>query len=128
MAYDMPAVTVNGNDPIDMWRVAGEAVARARAGDGPTLIEAVTYRFWGHLLGDAMEYMPPEERQAAMEADPVPRYRQWLLDNGHSSEDELSAIDARIAAELDDAVQFALDAPQPDESELTTDVFAEVPA
>lgn len=128
MAYDMPAVTVNGNDPVDMWRAAGEAVARARSGGGPTLIEAVTYRFWGHLLGDAMEYMPADERQAAMEADPVPRYRQWLLDGGQASEDELAAIDGRIAADIDDAVRFALDAPQPDLSELTTDVFAEVPA
>lgn len=127
MAYDMPAVTVNGNDPVDMWRAAGEAVARARAGGGPTLIEAVTYRFWGHLLGDAMEYMPADERQAAMEADPLPRYRQWLLDGGHASEDELATIDGRIAADIDDAVQSALDAPQPELSELTTDVFAEVP-
>ncbi len=128
MAYDMPAVTADGNDPVDMWQAAGEAVARARAGEGPTLIEAVTYRFWGHLLGDAMEYMPKEERQAAMDADPVPRYRQWLIDNGHATEDELAAVDERASADIDDAVQFAMDAPQPDPSELFTDVFAEVPA
>jgi TPP-dependent pyruvate/acetoin dehydrogenase alpha subunit len=124
-AYDMPALTVDGNDPIAMWKAAGEAVQRARAGEGPTLIEAVTYRFWGHLLGDAMEYMPKEERQAAMDADPVPRYRQWLLDHGHATEDELAAVDARAAAAIEDAVQYALDASPPELSELTTDVYAE---
>jgi len=123
-AYDMPAVTVDGNDPVAMYEAAGEAVARARAGEGPTLIEAVTYRFWGHLMGDAMEYMPKEERKAAMEADPVPRFRQWLLDEGHATDDELAAVEARITAEIDDAVQFALDSPEPDLSELYTDVFA----
>ena len=125
-AYDMAAITVDGNDPVAMWHAAREAVARARAGEGPTLIEAVTYRFWGHLMGDAMEYMPKEERKAAMDADPVPRYRQWLLDGGHATEDELAAIDGRAAAAIDDAVQYALDSPQPDASELLTDVYAEV--
>jgi pyruvate dehydrogenase E1 component alpha subunit len=125
-AYDMPAVTVDGNDPVAMWQAAGEAVARARAGEGPTLIEAVTYRFWGHLMGDAMEYMPKEERKAAMAADPLPRYRQWLVDNGHATDDELAAIEAAIGAEIDDAVEFALASPFPDESELYTDVYAEV--
>ncbi len=125
-SYSMPGVTVDGNDPIAMWRAAGEAVARARGGGGPTLLEAVTYRFWGHLLGDAMEYMPKEERAAAMEADPVPRYRAWLVAEGHASEEELLDIEARAAAAIDDAVEFALASPPPDASELFTDVFAEV--
>jgi acetoin:2,6-dichlorophenolindophenol oxidoreductase subunit alpha len=123
-SYGMPGVKVDGNDPVAMWQVAGEAVARARAGDGPTLIEAVTYRFWGHLMGDAMEYMPKEERKAAMDADPVPRYRQWLVDNGHASDDELSSIEARLQGEIDAAAEYALAAPEPELSELTTDVYA----
>ncbi len=96
-SYGMVGVTVDGNDPVAMCQAAEEAVARARAGEGPTLIEAVTYRFWGHLMGDAMEYMPKEERQAAMDADPVPRYRQWLIDNGHATDDELTALESGIA-------------------------------
>jgi acetoin:2,6-dichlorophenolindophenol oxidoreductase subunit alpha len=123
-SYGMPGVKVDGNDPVAMWQVAGEAVARARAGDGPTLIEAVTYRFWGHLMGDAMEYMPKEERKAAMDADPVPRYRQWLVDHGHASDDELSSIEARLQGEIDAAAEYALAAPEPELSELTTDVYA----
>jgi TPP-dependent pyruvate/acetoin dehydrogenase alpha subunit len=124
-AYTMPAVTVDGNDPIAMWRAAGEAVERARNGGGPTLIEAVTYRFWGHLMGDAMEYMPKEERKAAMDADPVPRYRQWLIDNGHATEDELAAIEAQKNVEIDAAVEFAVNSPEPELSELYTDIYAE---
>jgi acetoin:2,6-dichlorophenolindophenol oxidoreductase subunit alpha len=123
-SYGMPGITVDGNDPIAMWQASKEAVARARAGEGPTLIEAVTYRFWGHLMGDAMEYMPKEERKAAMEADPVPRYRQWLIDGGHATDDELASIEARLTAEIEDAAEFAMNAPEPDISELTTDVYA----
>jgi pyruvate dehydrogenase E1 component alpha subunit len=124
-AYTMPSVTVDGNDPVAMWHAAGEALARARAGEGPTLIEARTYRFWGHLMGDAMEYMPKEEREAAMAADPVPAFKAWLVANGHATDAELAEIEERLGAELDDAVQFAVDSPQPDASELYTDVYAE---
>jgi acetoin:2,6-dichlorophenolindophenol oxidoreductase subunit alpha len=122
-AYDMPSVRVDGNDPIAMYHAAGEAIERARSGGGPTLIEAVTYRFWGHLMGDAMEYMPKEERKAAMAADPVPRYRQLLLERGVATEDELAATEAEVSAAIDDAVEFALNSPFPDESELYTDVY-----
>lgn len=125
-AYGMPGVTVDGNDPVAVYEVMGEAIARARAGEGPTLVEARTYRFWGHLMGDAMEYMPKEERKAAMAADPVLRYRGWLIEQGHASEDELAGIESSTTAEIDEAVQFALDSPQPELSELYTDVYAEV--
>jgi pyruvate dehydrogenase E1 component alpha subunit len=125
-AYGMPGVTVDGNDPVAVYEVMGEAIARARAGEGPTLVEARTYRFWGHLMGDAMEYMPKEERREAMAADPVVKYRGWLIEQGHATEEELADIEARTTAEIDAAVQFALDSPQPDLSELYTDVYAEV--
>jgi acetoin:2,6-dichlorophenolindophenol oxidoreductase subunit alpha len=123
-SYNMASVTVDGNDPVAMYEAAGEAVARARAGEGPTLIEAVTYRFHGHLMGDAMEYMPAEEREAAMANDPVPKYRQRLLDEGVATEAELADIEARLAAELEEAVQYALASAQPDLSELYTDIYA----
>ena len=87
----------------------------------------MTYRFWGHLIGDAMEYMPKDERQAAMDADPVPRYRQWLIDEGHATEDELAAIDGRASGRPSTTPSSSpLDSPQPDPSELMTDVYAEV--
>jgi acetoin:2,6-dichlorophenolindophenol oxidoreductase subunit alpha len=124
-SYGMPGVTVNGNDPVATWKVMGEAIARARAGEGPTLVEARTYRFHGHLMGDAMEYMDKEERRLAMEADPVVLYRDWLLANGHATTDQLAEIEEVITAAIDDAVEFAMNSPFPDESELYTDVYAD---
>jgi pyruvate dehydrogenase E1 component alpha subunit len=125
IGYSVPAVTVDGNDPVAMYDAARTAVERARGGEGPTLIEAVTYRFYGHIMGDSMEYMPKEERAAAMEADPVPRYRQWLLDQGRATEEQLAATEAAIDAELDDAVEYALACEPPSPDEIYDDVYAE---
>lgn len=124
--YGMAGVTVDGNDALAMYAVAKEAVERARAGEGPTLIEANTYRFFGHLFGDSMEYQPADERAAAIEADPVPLLRSWLIANGHLNEDDAAKIEADITAEIEEAVEFAMAAPQPADDELYTDVYAEV--
>lgn len=124
--YGMPGVTVDGNDALAMYGAAADAVERARSGGGPTLIEANTYRFFGHLFGDAMEYQPEAERAAAIEADPVPRFRSWLIAEGHLSEAEAVAVEARITAEIDAAVEFAMAASPPADDELYTDVYAEV--
>ena len=78
-SYTMPGFTVDGNDPIAMWRVARDAIARARKGDGPTLIEAKTFRFFGHIYGDMDGYMDKAEKAAAMAKDPVPAFRNWLI-------------------------------------------------
>ncbi|MEO8804497.1 MAG: thiamine pyrophosphate-dependent dehydrogenase E1 component subunit alpha [Burkholderiaceae bacterium] len=123
-SYQIPGVTVDGNDPVAMYKVARDAVARARAGDGPTLIEARTFRFHGHVFGDADNYMAAGEREAAMAKDPVPRYRKWLIEGG-VSEAELAAIETAIDREIDEAVAFALDSPPPDLAELQRDVLAE---
>ena len=123
-SYQIPGVTVDGNDPVAMYKVARDAVARARAGDGPTLIEARTFRFHGHVFGDADSYMAAGEREAAMAKDPVPRYRQWLI-NGGVPEAELVALETAIDREIDAAVAFALESPLPDLAELQRDVLAE---
>lgn len=124
-AYDMPGVRVNGNDPIEMFAAAREAVARARAGEGPTLIEAMTFRFHGHVFGDADAYMDKAQKQAAMDADPVPIFRARLIAEGIATEAQLAEIEAAIEARIDAAVEFALASPFPELSELTKDVFAE---
>jgi len=124
VAYDMPAERVNGNDPIEMYGVAKEAVARARAGGGPTLIEAMTFRFHGHVLGDADGYMDEGQKQAAMKADPVPLYRAKLLADGLAGEAQLAEMEAGIERELDEAVTFALASTLPDISEMRRDVYA----
>ena len=129
VAYGMPSVRVDGNDPIAMYNAAKEAVERARAGEGPTLIEAMTFRFFGHVFGDDDSYMDPAEKQEAMANDPYPRYRDWLVAEGHATEAELDAIDTEHNAAIDAAVDAALEAPWPDESELRKDVFStEMPA
>jgi acetoin:2,6-dichlorophenolindophenol oxidoreductase subunit alpha len=122
--YGIPGVRVDGNDPLAMHAVAKEAIDRARRGEGPTLIEAMTFRFHGHVFGDMDGYMQKGEKEAAMARDPVPVWRNWLLQNGHASDDELQQIEMAIQREIDAAVEFALGSPEPDVSEITTDVFA----
>jgi len=125
VAYDIPGVRVNGNDPIEMFAAAREAVERARAGDGPTLIEAMTFRFNGHVFGDADAYMDKAQKKAAVEADPVPIFRARLIAEGIATEEQLAAIEADIEKRIDDAVEFALASPFPEIDELTKDVYAE---
>jgi len=126
VAYGIPGLHVNGNDPFEMYAAARQAVERARAGEGPTLIEAITFRFFGHVFGDADKYMDPKEKAAAMAADPYPAYRTKLISSGVATEADLAQIEAKAEAELDEAVAYALDAPFPDPKELTSDVYGEV--
>jgi acetoin:2,6-dichlorophenolindophenol oxidoreductase subunit alpha len=124
-AYSMAGVTTDGNDPVGLYEVAGQAIERARRGEGPTLLEAVTYRFCGHYFGDQSEYIPSEELAAANEADPIPRYRQRLVDEFGVPAADLDDIDREAKEEVDDAAEWAFEQPLPDPSELTTDVYAE---
>lgn len=128
-SYRMPGRKVDGNDPLAVYAAAREAVERARAGGGPTLIEAVTFRFFGHNMGDDDSYMDKGEKAAWMAKDPVPRFRAWLIAQGHAGEAELSAMEASIEKEIDEALEFALSSPYPDVAELRRDVYAqEIPA
>jgi acetoin:2,6-dichlorophenolindophenol oxidoreductase subunit alpha len=123
-AYNIPGVRVDGNDPLQMYAVAREAIDRARNGDGPTLIEAMTFRFHGHVFGDADNYMDKAQKKAAMEADPVPRFRARLIAEGIATEVQLEKMEAEIAADINQAIEFALASPFPGLEELTLDVFA----
>ena len=123
VAYGMPGVTVDGNDPLAMYAVANEAIERARSGGGPTLIEANTFRFFGQVLGDNDAYMDKGEKAAAMARDPVPSFRAWLIAAGYAKEAELSAMEMAIEREIDEAVEFTLASPYPDPAELRRDVY-----
>jgi acetoin:2,6-dichlorophenolindophenol oxidoreductase subunit alpha len=123
-SYRMPGVTVDGNDPLAVYSAAREAIERARAGEGPTLLEGMTFRFFGHVFGDADAYMKKGEKEAAMAKDPVPAFRQWLIQNEHASDADLTAMESAIERELDAAVEFALSSPTPELAELRRDVFA----
>lgn len=121
--YGMPGVRVDGNDPEAMYSAFAEAVARARAGEGPTLLECMTFRFFGHNFGDDDSYIPPEQKAAAMEADPVPRFRARLIADRIASEDDLAAFEAEVEGQIDEALEFALASPWPTPDDLRFDVF-----
>lgn len=127
--YNMPGYTVDGNDPKAMFAAAHTAIARARKGEGPTLLECITFRFHGHVLGDDDFYMTKEEKEAAMAKDPLPAFRAKLIADGHASEDQLAKLQSDIEAEIADAQEFGLNSPFPTADELRRDVFAEeIPA
>lgn len=123
-AYGMKGVQVDGNDAEAMYRVAKDAVDRARAGDGPTLIEAMCYRMMGHFFGADFSYMPQEHIAEMAAADPLPRLRALMLER-QFTEAELDAIVAALDAEIEAAAQFAFDSPFPGAEELLKDVFEE---
>jgi pyruvate dehydrogenase E1 component alpha subunit len=107
-----------------VYAAAKEAIDRARAGQGPTLLEATTFRFNGHVFGDVDAYMQKGEKAAAMTRDPVPKFRAWLVEQRIADEGTLAVIEAQIGADIDAAVEFALASPSPDLAELSLDVFA----
>jgi acetoin:2,6-dichlorophenolindophenol oxidoreductase subunit alpha len=124
-SYAMRGVRVDGNDADAMWQGAREAIDRARAGGGPTLLEAMTFRFRGHIFGDDNAYIPADELAAAEAADPVPRLRALLLERGAAASEDLAALEKAVDAEVAAAVEFALASPLPPVSELGTDVYAQ---
>jgi len=123
-AYNMRGVTVDGNNPRELWTAAGEAIARARRGEGPTLLEAKTFRFMGHYFGDPGAYIPKEEYAAAQARDPMPACRAEVLRSGAASEADLQVLEEKIKRELDEALAFAADSPVPDLSEIDRDIYA----
>jgi len=124
--YGMRGVTINGNDPLEVFDAVTEAAAKARAGEGPTFIECVTYRLEGHTYGSGTGYMDKAALAAAWDADPIPQYRNRLVASGKFDEAELAKIDEETRAQADDAVKFAMASERPSLDELTTDVFADV--
>lgn len=116
---------MDGNDPDDMYAHMAVAIERARAGDGPTLLECKTFRFLGHVLGDDDFYIPKEVKEAAIANDPLPALRARLIAEGHASEELLAAMQADLEAEIADAEAFGMASPLPSVDELRRDVFAE---
>lgn len=122
-AYGLPGVEVDGNDVDAVLAVTTEAVTRARAGGGPTLIEAHTMRLLGHAVHDGAEYVPQELLVEWTAREPVRLARERLLAGG-ITEAALAAIDARCDAEVEDAFTFALSSPWPDPARVTEGVYA----
>lgn len=123
--FGIPGVEVDGMDVLAVRGVAEQAVARARAGEGPTLIECLTYRFRGHSLADPDELRSKAEKEAWLARDPLKKFAAHLVEQNLASQQELKAIEQRIQAQIEDAVAFALDSPEPSPDELYKYVFAD---
>ena len=123
--FGMHGEEVDGMDVLAVRDAAQRAVARARAGEGPTLLECMTYRFRGHSLADPDELRDPEEKAFSAERDPIKGFQATMHSRGLLSAEEMEAIDKEIDAEVREAVEFALAAPEPDASELTRYIWAE---
>ncbi len=124
--YGIPGVVVDGNDVFAVIEVAKAAVARAREGLGPTLIEAKTYRIKGHFVGDPEKYRTKEEVQKHFTAnDPIKNFAQKVIGAGWLKQADLDAIHAEAAREIEQAVAAARQAPYPDDSELYADLYVE---
>ena len=123
--YGMIGERVDGTDPFSMYEAASRAVARARAGQGPTLLECVAHRLQGHSFGSEEVHMDAALLADARAANPVTTYRKRLIDQGYADEATLAAIDAAVLIEINDAQAFADSSAAPAASELTTDIFAD---
>jgi pyruvate dehydrogenase E1 component alpha subunit len=123
--FGMPGVEVDGMDVLAVRSAAQTAIARARAGEGPTLIECLTYRFRGHSLADPDELRSKSEKEAWFARDPIKKFAAYLMDQNLASQDELEAINQRIKAIVEEAVQYALDSPEPNPTDLYRYIFAE---
>jgi len=124
-AYAMPGITVDGNDLPAVAAAAQDAVARARRGEGPTLLECRTYRIRGHSKSDRNLYRTKDEIEAWRAADPIARLSAEVLEAGLLGKQELDDIEAASTRDIEAALEFARTSPDPDPAQLTRDVYAE---
>ena len=124
-AFGLPGVEVDGMDVLAVRQVAQQAIERARSGEGPTLIEALTYRFRGHSLADPDELRSRQEKEAWLARDPIKLFKNYLLSNSIVTSEALEKIHTKIKLEIDQAIDFAMSSPEPDIKDLKRYLFAE---
>lgn len=124
-AYDMPGVTIDGGDAVAVFEIMTEAVARARGGQGPTLVEAKTYRWHGHYEGDPQRYKPDGETEEEMTRDPIRRFEAVLKDSFGVDKEALETVHGEEKVAIAAAVAFAEAADDPTPDGLTANVYAE---
>jgi TPP-dependent pyruvate/acetoin dehydrogenase alpha subunit len=127
-AYGIPGEIVDGNDVLAVYEATKRAVERARSGAGPTLIESKTFRMKGHAEHDDAGYVPKEQFEEWRPKDPIERFERHLLGGGLAKEDELKEIVAKIDAQLNEEVDFALASPMPPPERAFEGVYEEVSA
>src|SRR6266851_4290553 len=123
--YKMPGVRVDGMDVLEVYQATVEAAARAREGHGPSLIEAVTYRYRGHSMSDPAEYRSKREERIWQERDPIKRFRRYLLTERRISDAQLQKIDQTVNEIIEDAIKYADESPEPSLDELGKYVYVE---
>ncbi len=124
-AYGIPGVVVDGNDVAAVYQATVTAVARARSGEGPTLIECQTYRTVGHSRGDPGAYRPKEEVELWKQKDPIERVRRSLIADGVAAENEIAVIEAEADREIETAVAFAEASPPPQPEDALLHLYGE---
>jgi TPP-dependent pyruvate/acetoin dehydrogenase alpha subunit len=122
-AYGIPGVTVDGNDVLAVFQATAEAAERARRGEGPTLLEAVTFRMKGHAQHDNQAYVPREVIAEWESRDPIARHERFMLENGIATEEDVKAIVARLDEELEAAVSEAEASPMPEPAQAAVGVY-----
>ena len=120
--YGMPGIIADGNDVLRIYEVTKQAVERCRDGEGPTLIEAKTYRRTGHHCNDPAKYYDPEVLRFWEARDPIANFRNYLLDNSLSSHGELDETDRQVEDDIRDAIEFARNSPEPKPDEFVTEM------
>jgi pyruvate dehydrogenase E1 component alpha subunit len=123
-AYETPGLKVDGMDVLEVYENVRTAVQRAREGNGPTYIEAITYRFRGHSISDPGTYRSEQEKKIWRERDPIPNFAEWLVREGHAEREDLEKIENGEKKRIEEAIRFADESPEPDSEELWTDVYA----
>nr|YP_009392905.1 pyruvate dehydrogenase E1 component alpha subunit [Caloglossa intermedia]ARW61467.1 pyruvate dehydrogenase E1 component alpha subunit [Caloglossa intermedia] len=124
-AFGLPGIEVDGMDVLAVRKVALDAINRARSGEGPTLIEALTYRFRGHSLADPDELRSKQEKNAWLIRDPIKCLKRYLMQNTSATLDELDILEVKVKKEIEEAVNFALSSPEPEPKDLKRYLFAE---
>jgi acetoin:2,6-dichlorophenolindophenol oxidoreductase subunit alpha len=128
-SYGIPGVIADGMDFFDVFEKASAAIERARQGEGPTLIECKTYRYFGHYIGDPVTYRSKEETEKVRSSrDPIDNFAKRVVSDKKISERELRALDDQVSKAIAEAVKFAEASPTPSVSELLTDVYVDYPS
>ena len=123
--YGIPGERVDGMDVLAVRDAAEKALERIRSGAGPYFLEIVTYRFWGHSMGDPERYRSKDDVEKWRDEDPIGSYRKHLIAKKIASAEELDEIEAKVEAEVVEAVEFAENSPEPAPEELFTDIYAD---
>lgn len=125
--FGLPSVAVDGQDPFAMYEASQEAIDRARRGEGPSFIEAQTYRYYGHFEGDTILYRTKEEEESYRSQDCLDRFRKTVVEQDLLSEGELDEIETKVKETIEEAVKFAQESPDPAPAEMLTEVYVNFP-